>query len=204
MDFGLANRVAFVTNGWCEAGRTVAATLAGEGAQAVLVDPAPGEDGVRALIERHGRCDIAVAVLPPLPEGPLESERVDAALSGVWNHVTETAALFKAALPSMQANGWGRCLFVGPIEAKTLTAREADLERIVGLAILGMQKALSGEIGHDGVTCNSVLWTCESEETRDERLTALAATVGYLSSPLADFITGVTIAVDGAATPGTF
>lgn len=227
MNLDLGTRVALVTNADCEAGRVVAAALSAEGAlvglhssteaqleasiSAVGADALPlagmsTADAVAALAARAGRCDIAVAVLPALPEGAIATVGDDATLYDAWRHVEETAATFRAALPIMQAAGWGRCLFVGPVEAKAFTQRSADLDRSVGLAILGMQKALSGEVGPLGVTANSILWDSvpPAHVSREDLLQAVGATAAYLASPYADFIDGVTIAVDGAMTMGTY
>jgi NAD(P)-dependent dehydrogenase (short-subunit alcohol dehydrogenase family) len=227
VNLDLSNRVALVTNADCDAGLAVARVLAAEGAfvglhgnaEAALNESAgtlgthtpvfsamATSDAVRELVTRAGRCDIAVAVLPPLPDGNITAVGDDATLYAAWSHVEATADIFHAALPLMQAENWGRLIFVGPVEAKAFTTRSADLDRAVGLAILGMQKALSGEVGAHAITANSVLWESvpPAHSTRADVLDALGATVAYLASPYADFLTGVTIAVDGAAPRGTF
>lgn len=185
MDLELAGKTARIANADCPAGRAVAAALAREG----------------AAIAAGGACDIAVMVLPPLPEGGALPADGEAVLTEAWEHVVTAAGLFQSSLAEMTEKGWGRLLFAGPIEAKAMTGRAAEIDRAVGLAILGLLKAASGEVGPAGVSCNSVLW---DSARGDEAMAAMAAAVCYLASPGADFLTGVTIAVDGAAGGGVF
>jgi NAD(P)-dependent dehydrogenase (short-subunit alcohol dehydrogenase family) len=204
MDLELAGRVALVGGASSEAGSAVQAALAAEGAIVEGFDGTSAAEALRETLARRGHCDIAVAVLPPLPAGSIFDVGDDETLAAAWDHVVATAELFQSALPGMRDAGWGRLIFVGPIEAKALTEGAGDLVRSVGLAVLGMQKALSGEVGAAGVTCNSVLWDSRGGLAVTSPLEGAAAAVAYLASPHADYMTGVTIAVDGARTGGVY
>ncbi len=200
MNLQLEGFHAIVANAETEAGGAVARALAGEGARLSL----DGSAEAAAAADRRSPVGAAVFVLPPLPEGgfaSLEAEVVRQALQ----QVDAVAGLFKALAPAMQARGFGRFLFVGPVEAKAMTARSADLDRTVGLAVLGLMKAMSGELGPHGVTCNAILW--DSGRTGAERsriLTATGAMTAYLASPLSGFLTGLVVGVDDARQGGVF
>ena len=200
MNLELHGLHAVVANAETEAGRHVARTFAAEGAQLCLDGSA---EAVRAADQRSP-LGAAVFVLPPLPEGgfaTLDPDTVTRALQ----QVDAAAALFKALLPGMRARGFGRFLFVGPVEAKAMTARPADLDRTVGLAVLGLMKAMSGELGPEGITCNAILWDSgRGGEDRARILTATAATAAYLASPLSGFLTGLVVGVDDARQGGVF
>jgi NAD(P)-dependent dehydrogenase (short-subunit alcohol dehydrogenase family) len=229
LDLHLNDRHAIVANADCEAAGAVARALAREGARlslqggsgpalrslaqelagvggreaAIFADMTSGE-AVRAAA-RATPVDIAIFVLPPLQEGRLTEMGGDVELVTAWKQVEIVSDLFQTALSGMKARSFGRLLFVGPVEAKAQTARQADLDRTVALGILGMLKALSGEAGSYGITCNSVLWDSAPEgEARTRILDGLAGAVAYLASPLAGFLTGTTVAVDEARYGGTF
>jgi len=105
----------------------------------------------------------------------------------------------------MKERGSGRLIFVGPVEAKAITGRDADIDRAVGLGVLGMMKAVSGEVGPYGVTVNSLLWDSAPQgEARTRILDGLGAGAAYFASPLSNFLTGLAIAVDEGKHGGVF
>jgi NAD(P)-dependent dehydrogenase (short-subunit alcohol dehydrogenase family) len=129
-----------------------------------------------------------------------------AALIDAWHEVEAVVTLFRAALPAMENARYGRLILVGPIEIKTMTGRDAALDRTIGLGLLGMMKALSGEVGPEAITCNSVLVDLDPADPseRDTLIGSAAATVAYLASPHASFLTGLVIGVDRARSGSIF
>ncbi|MDB5454010.1 MAG: hypothetical protein JWO33_2588 [Caulobacteraceae bacterium] len=198
MDMALTGLTAIVANADCEAGEVVARGLVAEGAN--LRRLSAGEP-----VGQGAEADIAILVLPPSPEGLLSDFPDDQALQDAWRHVGAAAELFQSVLPGMTARGSGRLIFVGPIEAKAITGRAADIDRAVGLALLGLVKAISGEVGPAGVTANSLLWDGgQTGEARARILDGLGASAAYFASPLSNFLTGLTIAVDEGRYGGVF
>lgn len=129
----------------------------------------------------------------------------------LWLSVVES---LQAALPSMTENKYGRVLMVTSIAAKeplpgltTSNGLRAGLE--------GLAKSMANEYSKDGITFNLLLpgYTNTdrikalnlSEEQIKEMVPAgrlaepeeLANLATYLSSPLAGYITGQSIAIDG-------
>ncbi len=230
MDLALKGLTALVAEADCEAGATAAWALAREGAsvrlqggsEAALTDLAEAiaaaglarpalhagqstGEAVRGAIAAGREIDIAVSVLPPLREGRLTAFDDDGDLKDGWRHVGSTVELFQAASAGMKARGSGRLIFVGPVEAKAITGRDADIERAVALGVLGMMKAVSGEVGPSGVTVNSILWdSAPTGEARTRILDGLGAGVAYFASPLSNFLTGLAIAVDEGKHGGVF
>ena len=187
--------------------KPVADAVAAAGARAPELYPAMGVREAVAAAQRAGPVHVAVSVLPPLAAGRLTGlADADAAFRDGWTYVTATADLFQAALPAMTERREGRLIFVGPVEAKAMTGRDADIERSVGIGVLGMMKALSGEVGPDAVTCNSMLWDSAAPvgEARDRILQGLGAGAAYFASPLSEFLTGLAIAVDEGRQGGVF
>ncbi len=226
----MTGRGVLIGNADCEAGVAVVQAIAREGARLCLhggsaASLAPAREaaaaagcaapelyfgmGAReavAAAQAGGPVHVAISVLPPLPAGRLSGlADGDAALRSGWTHVTASAELFQAALPAMTKRGEGRLIFVGPVEAKAMTGRDADVERAVGIGVLGMMKALSGEVGPHAVTCNSLLWdSLPIGEGRVRILDGLGAGAAYFASPLSEFLTGLVIAVDEGRQGGVF
>jgi NAD(P)-dependent dehydrogenase (short-subunit alcohol dehydrogenase family) len=184
------------------------------GTRTVVAGTGPVADAVRDALAAEGAaiqadtagCAVAVVVLPPQPEGPLtELESADALVEG-WQSVEAVVTLFRDALPSMTAARDGRLILVGPIEIKTMTGRQAPLDRIAGLGLLGMMKALSGEVGPDAITCNSVLIDLAPPDPAERAalIASAAAAVSYLASPHANFLTGLVVGVDRARSGSIF
>ncbi|HTE82840.1 MAG TPA: hypothetical protein VK634_19290, partial [Reyranella sp.] len=123
-----------------------------------------------------------------------------------WCQVEKVVTFFRAVLPGMEAARHGRLILVGPIEAKTMSHREVALERTVGLGLLGMLKALSGEVGPSAITCNAVLIDLDPADPahREAVVASAAATVCYLASPHAAFLTGLVVGVDAARSGSIF
>lgn len=195
MNLELAGTRAIVSgadSGMCLA---VAQALAAEGA--IVGDRADGD---------AGNCGVAVAVLPPLPTLSFSTIEDPQPLLDGWRQVEEVVAFFRAVLPGMEAARQGRLILVGPIEAKTMGNREAALERTVGMGLLGMLKALSGEVGPNAVTCNAVLIDHDPADPiySEAVITSAAATVCYLASPHAAFLTGLVVGVDAARSGSIF
>lgn len=134
----------------------------------------------------------------------------------VWMSVVEA---MRAALPGMQENKYGRVLLVTSIAAKEpLPGLTTSNGLRAGLA--GLVRSIASEVAADGVTLNLLLpgYTNTtrlqaldlSEEWIREKVPAgrlgepseLASLAAFLASPLAGYITGQQIAIDGGVLRG--
>jgi 3-oxoacyl-[acyl-carrier protein] reductase len=155
----------------------------------------------------------------------------DAAWEAGFNlTVLSVVRLIRAVLPGMRAARWGRIVNITAISAKQPIDGRA-VSNTLRPGIVGLAKTLAVELAPDGITVNNVApGYINTEEIRElvgrrmqPGMTAeeavvpvysrglmgrlgepeeLAATVAFLASERASFITGATIAVDGGASRG--
>jgi 3-oxoacyl-[acyl-carrier protein] reductase len=135
--------------------------------------------------------------------------------------------LAQATVPAMQAKKWGRFIHIGSGTAKEPEFRfPHGVANVSRPATSGFLKTLSSEVASDGVTVNTVApgwiytpsleyffveergWTMEQANTwlketigvpagRPGRAEEVGATIAYLCSDQAGYITGTWLVVDG-------
>jgi len=168
----LQGKVAVVTGGAQGIGKAIADGLAADGAQVVVADLNPPEDGIRAdvsdegdvqrmvdeTVERHRRLDILVnnaglyasLAMRPFTEIPLDE----------WRQVMDVnvASMFltcRAAVPVMRSQGGGKIVNISsgtpfrgvPFLLHYVTSKGA---------IVALTRALAKELGKDGIYVNCV------------------------------------------------
>ncbi|MCB4821768.1 SDR family NAD(P)-dependent oxidoreductase [Roseicella aerolata] len=245
MDLELTGRVALVTGASAGIGRTIARMLAGEGcrlgilarrrplleslaaelpasAEPLIIpedvtDPTAAPRIRDAMLGRFGRCDILVnnaGGSRPQPPGELGGE-------AVWQEAMElnfhaARRITHALVPAMQARKYGRIInLTGTDEPFNVNPANAP-----NGATHIWAKALSRQLGRDGITVNSIppgrirseqidLRVMPDEESRrawaEKEVPAgyigqpedLAVLAVFLASPRARYITGQVIHVDG-------
>lgn len=125
--------------------------------------------------------------------------------------------LARAALPAMQAKGWGRIINVTSTSIKQPIAN-LPLSNTFRAAVTGFAKTLSREIAAQGITVNNVApGYTDTEHLREifgseeatrafaetipakrlAHVNEIAAAVTFLASQQAAYITGQTVIVDG-------
>lgn len=184
-----------------------------------LGKPGDATSAVKKTIELLGGIDILVTNTG----GPQKAKFLDVSgeqwlndFQNLWLSATEA---LKMAIPQMQKNKYGRILMVTSIAAKEpLPLLTTSNSLRAGLA--GLVRSLIPEIARDGITANLLLpgYTntdrLKELKLQDEQIKKmipagrlgepeeLAALACFLASPLAGYITGQSIAVDGGVLKG--
>lgn len=247
MDLGLQGRVAAVAGGTAGLGLATAQALQAEGATVAVcgrsVDPVSRarEEGLHAasvdvtdhgaarawiddVVARHGALHVIVANAGGPPQGIATDFDVQAYRDAVELSLLSQINLVQAALPHLQAAGWGRILFVTSKSVRQPIPGLA-LSNTARAGVVGYAKSLVAALGAQAITVNVLA----PGSTRTGRLEALAgpdpeqglaemaadiplgrvgspeefgAAAAFLASEQAAFITGVTLPVDGGEIRG--
>lgn len=203
MELGLEGRVALVTAASKGLGRASAMALAGEGAKVVIcargqdaldetaraisagggtvlaiptdvTDSAAPERLVQASVERFGRLDVLVANAGGPPPGRALEVDDDAIAQAVNANLVTSVRLVRAAVPHLQAGGWGRICLITSISVRQPIATLA-LSNTARAGLWGWAKTAAADFGK---------------------------VVAFLCSEPASFVSGVALGVDGASVTG--
>lgn len=164
-----------------------------------------------------GSPDILVVNAGGPPTGKAAILSDEAWAKGYELTLMSAVRLARAALPDMQAKGWGRIINITSISVKQ-PINNLPLSNSFRSAVTGFSKTLSKEVAAQGVTVNNVapgytdterlnelFDTEEAKHTFAQGIPAkrlahvdeIAAAVTFLASQQAAYITGQTIVVDG-------
>lgn len=203
-----------------------AVEAAGRRALPVQVDVASTEEVdrlIRTAVDELGRLDVVVAcagIARDVPATELDDDR--------WRQLMEVDLLgvfrcFRAAIPHMAAAGWGRLLAPSSIAGGILGwPRHVHYTAAKG-GVIGLIRGLAMEVAPLGITVNAVtpgvIVTPQAADPvnslgpdglrrfvervpvgRNGEPEDIAATLHFLASEEASFVTGQTIVVDGGFT----
>jgi 3-oxoacyl-[acyl-carrier protein] reductase len=189
-----------------------------------LVADVSTPEGATAFVEEAeqalGGLDILVTNAGGPPPGNFASTEMGAYSQAISLNLLSVVAMCKAAVPGMQARGWGRILAITSISVRQ-PLDNLILSNTARAGATGFLKTLANQVAPQGITVNSI----QPGLHRTARLGALDAgaletleagiptrTLGqaehfgqvaaFLCSDPARFINGAAIPVDGGAYPG--
>ncbi|MGQ0564336.1 MAG: SDR family NAD(P)-dependent oxidoreductase [Gemmobacter sp.] len=195
----------------------LAQELGASAEQVDLSDPAAVAAMAARVLVQVGRVDILVN-----NAGILNTAKIAATPLQEWQRVqavnVEAAFLLaQAFLPGMRAARWGRVINMSSYAAKSGGLTAGTAYAVSKAAMIGLTFSIAREVAGEGVTANAiapayVMSPMVSEQmTKSQRQTQLAAipvgrfcepeevahAVMFLASPLAGFITGEVIDMNG-------
>ncbi len=187
------------------------------------------EELVAAAAAAFGGIDILVNNAGGPPFGSFESFDESAWQSAFEMNLLSAVRFSRLVIPHMRKAGSGRIINIISLSVKTFL-QGSVLSTSMRMGVAGMAKLLSDEVGPDHITVNNVapglILTERVRETlpphkpeeeamllaeraktipvrRIGRPEELADLVAFLASPLAGYITGATIPIDGGAIRAT-
>jgi 3-oxoacyl-[acyl-carrier protein] reductase len=193
-----------------------AAARIGNGCVAIVQDVADAAGGaafVAAANEALGALDIVVANGGGPPAGTFASTDLSAYAPALDLNLLSVVGMAQAAIPAMQAAGWGRFVAITSISVRQPMAT-LILSNTARAGVTGFLKTVAREVAADGVTVNSV----QPGLHATARVTSLYGTdtsamvlgdpadfgsiVTFLCSDQARFVTGLAMHVDGGSYGG--
>lgn len=179
-------------------------------------DPAAARAALDAVRSRFGPIDVLVnAAGPTAGPGAGNDDATWRRILGV--RLDGARVLARGVLPDMVSRGWGRILFVGGAACLGPVRERSGPDAAADGALVALAASLAREVAGRGVTVNTIAPSFIRSPADTEALTeaqrrqALAAipaarfgepeefahAVRFLVSPLAGYITGETLRLDG-------
>ncbi|OJY53913.1 SDR family oxidoreductase [Sphingomonas sp. 67-41] len=186
MDFGIRDKVAFVSGGSKGMVREAAVMLADEGAKIAIVARTQGpidetvelirsrggtamgysadlttragvRDAVAAVTAEFGAPDIAISCVMENIAGDFEDVKDEDFERFFIVYAMSVVYLAREVIPAMKEKGWGRFVAVGSGTAKEPVGNiHHMLANTTRPAAVGFVKTLSDEVAKYGITCNTV------------------------------------------------
>lgn len=174
---------------------------------------------VEAATTALGHLDILVTNAGGPPPGTFESTDPALYLPALELNLLSVVGMCHAAIPGMQARGWGRVVAITSFSVRQ-PLPNLILSNTSRAGVTGFLKTVAREVARDGITVNSVqpgIHATDRMKSLGGALDSLAASiptgkvgtaedfgavVAFLCSDQAKFITGSHLAVDGGQVAG--
>lgn len=206
----------------------VARELGGLAVAGDAMEPGHAKLVVARAIERFGGVDILIANAGAMGFGTAEEADPSDFRAAFDANVQSAANFVKASVPAMRARGGGAIVIVASMAALTAAPRGAPYI-VAKSALLGLTRSIAHDFGPENIRCNTVCpgWVrtdmaeggiaslgeargLSVDETVEKitrfiplrRMAApeeLGATIAFLASSDASFITGALLVADGGA-----
>ncbi len=185
------------------------------------VSSADGAAGfAAAAVEALGQVDILVGNGGGPPRGGFDDVGLDGYRNAFESNALATIAMCRAAIPAMRERGWGRVVAITSVVVKQ-PAEYLILSNTARAGLTAFLKTTANSVAASGVTVNSVMPGShatdrirvlygDNPDLRAIPVGALGrpedfgATVAFLCSDQARYITGQSVVVDGGAYPAVF
>jgi 3-oxoacyl-[acyl-carrier protein] reductase len=234
MDLGVRDRVAVVTAASKGLGRASAQALAADGARIVLnsrdastleevasglphavvvpgdmTDPDLPDRLVQAALETWGRVDIVVGNAGGPPTGRALDVDDEQILAAVNANMLASVRLARAAVPHMEAQGWGRICFIASASVRQ-PIPDLALSNVARTGLWAWAKTAAQDLGDHGITVNLACPGLHATERLNDRHVTgrvgdpadFGKVVAFLCSEPARFVNGIAMGVDGGTVIG--
>lgn len=144
--------------------------------------------------------------------GDLPGMSLDAWRTALARNLDTAFLLIRASLPPMVERGWGRIINIASVTGPLMAMRHEPAYAAAKAGLVGLTRSVALDYARHGVTANAIApgWIGTASQTDHEAEQGLATPAGrsgapveiagavaWLASPLAGYITGQCITIDG-------